>query len=85
MTVKDSTVGKCKGATTEKHRHQKGVCLIQFQKMITHKKEEKGKQGTAQPDSTQGTDIGTEVNLLFDITGKKMLCTIFSATEWHER
>ena len=73
MAVKGSTVGKCKGAPSEKHRQQQRVCLIQFQKMITHKKEEKGKQGTAQPDRTQGTDIGTEVHLLFHITGEKML------------
>jgi hypothetical protein len=72
MAVKDSTVGKCKGATSKKHRHQQAVCLIQFQKMIAHKKEEQGKQGTAQTDSTQGTEIGTDVNLFFDIAREKM-------------
>ena len=72
MAVEDSTVRKYKGTTSKKHRQQQGACLIQFQKMVTHKKEEKGEQGSAQTDSTQGTEIGTEVNLLFDIAGKKM-------------
>jgi hypothetical protein len=84
MAVENSAVGKDKGATSKKYRYQQAAGLTQFKKMIAHIKEQEGKQGTAQTDSTQATEIGTHVHLLFDVAGEEIVRTIFSDTKWHE-